>query len=127
VGMLRLSKAFEKLTIIAEYSREVTVIAGLTTQLVASQTVSVDLSYTVTKNLRAMLGAGFADNKAFTGDELKIISWNVRPGLSYQILKWLFAEIRYHHFEQRETGGAGSDLRQNQYIFGLTGKFPWIF
>jgi hypothetical protein len=82
----------------------------------------------MSEKLNASLGAGLTDSDAVTGEELNIVYWSVRTGLSYQILKWLFVEIRYNHFGQQATGNsAGNDFNQNQYIVGLTGKFPWNF
>jgi hypothetical protein len=128
VGLVRLSNLTEKLAINAEYSRDISTIAGISTQLVVVQTVSSDLFYSVTKELKVVLDASVSDSEAFIGEELKIIYWNVRAGLSYQILKWLFAEIRYNHIEQYAKGSnAGNDFVQNQYIIGLTGRFPWNF
>jgi len=124
IGMLHLSKSFEKIEIGGDYSRDISFTGGLSAQLVTTQTVTANLSYAVTQKTRAFLSMWLTDNRSITGEELKIVSWTVRPGLSYQILTWLSVEIRYHHFEQRGEGSLGSDLNQNQYFFSLTGKIP---
>jgi predicted porin len=133
IGMVHLSKTAEKLEIIADYSRDVSDLTGLSAQLATTQTATAGLSYAVTQKARATLSAGLADNETITGEsrfrkrEQKIVSWTIRSGLSYQILTWLSAEVRYYHFEQREKGLAGNNLSQDQYVLSLTGSIPWKF